>query len=198
MKLFLKFQIITLLLIFSQGCENPFTTREPEPPEQTTSTFISPSSPDLVFINLQLAFSERNAENYIRSLVDTTRSDRAFEFIPDQGVAAAQPGTFLNWNLEEERRYLVQLLQSTPRDSAFSLLFTEENRIEDAQTATFTQNYAIVARHSIESSNIPKEYRGQSRFLLERNETGDWAIYRWEDFTNGTDPPWSELKAFFQ
>lgn len=180
------------------ACENPFTTREPEPPQQNTSNFISPSSPEIVFTNLQIAFAERNVENYMRSFVDTTRSDEQYTFVPDQGVAARNPGIFSNWNLEDERRYLVQLLQATPRDSVLSLQFKLDNRSEGTDVATYTQEYVILARSRREGENIPTRIAGESKFWLQRNETGDWAIYHWEDFTNGIDPSWSELKALFQ
>lgn len=189
--------VILLSLLFA-GCENPFTTREPEPPEQNASNFIPPTTPEIVFVNLQIAIKERNVENYVRSFVDTTRSTNRFEFFPDQGVAAAHPGIFRDWQLLDERRYVTQLLQATPADSIRNLRFIEENRTETVSMATFTQSYELIVRHARQVNHIPVEYRGQSRFLLEKNDTGDWAIYRWEDFANDEDASWSELKALFQ
>ena len=188
---------VSLLISLGLACENPFSTRKAEPPDtQNRSTFIPPTSPEFVFLNLQFAVHERNVENYILSFIDSTRSQRRFTFVPDQGAAAANPGTFTDWSLENERLYLFQLLQATPSDSLHNLGFAEESRSETSETATFTQNYELVVEHS--RANIPTEFRGQSKFWLERNETGDWAIYRWEDFTNGVDPSWSQLKALFQ
>lgn len=192
-----KISLAFLSIILGLACENPFSTREPEPPDlQNPSTFVPPTSPEFVFLNLQFAVRERNVENYILSFVDSTRSQRRFIFVPDQGVAAVNPGTFIDWNLENERLYLFQLLQATPSSSLHNLSFVEESRSETSETASFTQNYEVVVEHS--RADIPTEFRGQSKFWLERNETGDWAIYRWEDFTNGVDPSWSELKALFQ
>ena len=193
-----KISFVFLLIVLSLTCENPFTTRKAEPPDtQNPSTFIPPTNPEFVFLNLQFAVLEWNVENYILSFVDSTRSQQRFTFVPDQGVAAVNPGTFADWNLENERRYLFQVLQATPGDSAHSLSFGEESRSETSKTATFTQNYELIFKHSL-GRNIPTEFRGQSIFFLERNDTGDWVIYRWEDFTNGVDPSWSELKALFQ
>ncbi|RMF67091.1 MAG: hypothetical protein D6743_05445 [Calditrichaeota bacterium] len=180
------------------ACANPFSTREPEPPEQNQSGFINPSIPEIVFINLQLAFQERNVENYMRSFVDTTRSQNRFVFVPDRGVAATNPGTFDNWTLENERLYLFQLFQATPAGAFSNLQFTEQSRTEGPDMATFTQNYEIEVRHSLQANNVPTVFRGQSKFWLEKDQTGAWAVYRWEDFTNGVDPSWSELKVLFQ
>ncbi len=190
---------VVACLLFLSACGNPFSTREPEPPESGGSNFINPSSPDVVFINLQIALQERNVENYVRSFVDTSRSQQRFEFIADQGVMATQPGTFLNWSLEDERRYLQQLFQATPADSVIRLNFDLDNRSETASTATLTQTYTLEVRHRLQSESAPADIRGQATFFLERNETGDWAIFRWQDFkVNTSDFSWSELKAFFQ
>ncbi len=193
----MKFRLLTLL-VFIAACENPFNTRTPEPPEQTTSTFIPPTSPDIVFINLQIAVREKNVENYIRSFVDTTRSSQRFTFVADQRAAANHPGVFQFWELQDERRYLTRLFQALPADSARALRFIEQNRSEGATQASFSLNYEISVRHTRGGEGIPTIYRGLSNFMLEKNQTGDWAIYRWEDFTNGVDPSWSELKALFQ
>ncbi|MFQ5675162.1 MAG: hypothetical protein ACE5G1_04635 [bacterium] len=142
--------------------------------------------------------SERNVENYIRNFVDSTRSRNRFTFIPDNGTAEINPEIFTNWSLENERRYLSQVFQVTNRDSLVSLSFREQSPPNiEFNTATFTQTYELIVRHSL-AEKTPVLFRGQATFSLERNDSGDWAIYRWEDFTNGADPSWSELKAFFQ
>jgi hypothetical protein len=151
-----------------------------------------------VFINLQIAVREKNVENYIRCFVDTTRSRQRFTFVADQRAAANHPGVFQLWELQDERRYLTRLFQALPADSARGLRFIEENRNEGATQASFRLNYEISVRHTRGGEGIPAIYRGLSNFMLEKNQTGDWAIYRWEDFTNGVDPSWSELKALFQ
>jgi len=191
-------RLLTILVLIA-ACENPFSTRTPEPPEQNSSTFIPPTSPDIVFINLRVATQEKNVENYIRCFVDTTRSNQRFTFTPDQRAIANHPGVFDFWQLEDERRYLTRLFQAMPNDSTRTLAFTTERRTEDAAQATFNQSYEIRIRHTRQGGTIPIPtlYRGLSNFMLEKNETGDWAIYRWEDFTNGVDPSWSELKALF-
>ncbi len=194
------FSLLLMLTIYlGLSCENPFVTRDPEQPTDNSSTFINPTTPDGVFANLQIAASQRNTENFIRSFVDSTRSERRFEFVPDQNIAATHPGTFLNWSLENERQYLVQAFQATPEDSTIQLNFAEMegSRTEDVATATITQDYRLSFAHS--STDYPSEIQGQAIFYLERNETGDWAIYRWEDYKTIEEAiSWTELKVFFQ
>ena len=197
--LMLKNCLPLFALLISVACESPFTTREAELPDGSSSTFLNPTSPDIVFVNLRIAFDERNVENYIRTFVDSTRSSRRFKFLPDEGVAATRPGTFLNWSLEDERRYLIKLFQATSPDSVLRLTFVEDKTDESANSATVTQNYRLTARHSRQELGLGPEVLGQAIFYLERNETGDWSIHRWEDFkVNTADQSWSELKAFFQ
>ncbi len=190
---------VIAILILTFACTNPFSTREPETPEKNNSTFINPTSPDVVFVNLQIAISEKNVESYIRSFVDSSRSQRRFIFVPDQGVAAARhSGAFLNWDLESERRYLAEVFQATPGDSLINLSFFQQNRSETATSAELTQNYTFIVRHSRRSPGDSGIIRGQAKFSLERNEDGDWAIYRWEDFKlDAQDQSWSDLKADF-
>ena len=181
----------------ASSCESPFSTREPEPPDENApSRFIDASLPDDVFQNLEFAFADRNVENYMRSLVDTTQSELRFLFLPDQGVAANQPGVFVNWLVENERRYLQSLLQVVPPDSTLSLLFiNKQPQLETANDVIFIWDYIVVARHTRQDEKIPVIFKGQSKFGLARNQSGTWEIYRWEDFSNRTDPSWSELKA---
>ena len=193
--------LISGLLLWGLACKSPFSTREPEPPDDDSSArFIDASLPEVVFENLEYAFADRNVENYIRSFVDSTRSQLRFLFLPDQSVAANHPGVFLNWLIENERRYMEQLLQVVPSDSALSLLFL--NKTQQSPTVndvTFDVDYIIIARHTKQDVNIPENLpvvmKGNAKFRLAKNQTGTWEIYRWEDFSNSTDPSWSELKA---
>ena len=183
------------LFLLMAACENPFSTRTPEPPEQNSSTFIPPTSPDVVFINLRVAIREKNVENYIRCFVDSTRSNQRFTFVADP-LAAFNHSELLSWDLRDERGYVVRLFQATPSDSTRILTITNGSPTPDGpDQATLSTNYTIIIEHT--QQGTPTVYRGLSNFLLEKNQTGDWAIYRWSDFNTGVDPSWSELKALF-
>lgn len=186
-------------LLLTTACENPFTTREPEPPRQNTAGLLDQSSVENVFRNLQTAFTDRNVEAYVQSFVDSTRSARRFEFAPDEGVALSQPGIFLGWGLNQERRYFFRMLQATPVDSILALFLIEADREPPrSSTAVVTQDYTILVGHSSPAGEFSGDIKGQARFFLERDEFGDWAIYRWEDTKTEPDNfSWTELKAFF-
>jgi hypothetical protein len=178
------------------ACDSPFSTREPEEPEERNpSSYTNPIFPETVFRNLQFAFSERNVESYMQSFVDSSRSERRFQFVPDQGFAANNPGAFDFWNLREERTQLEKVFLATPADSFIALQFIRQEFTQQTNTAIFVHDYVLTLKHTRASRNIPTEFQGRATFSLEQNETGSWAIYRWEDSGSGQDPTWSRLKA---
>ena len=195
---------ILLLLI---GCDAIFGTREPEVPKDDVSRSLwqQPTSPEIVLVNLKNAFIERNEENYLRSLVDSTRSDRVFAYIPDTETAVNNPGTFVGWGINEERVYINLLFSETslPAGVISSLEFTrfEEPSIP-SDSALFEEIYELELEHTLE--NVPTKMRGIAKFRMARGSDGSWSIYRWEDLTFSSDddtlnlPTWSELKARVQ
>ena len=84
----LGLQILCTLLI--SGCDI-FTTRTPENPLNAGGIFTPPTSASLVIENLLNAIKEKNTENYILCLADTTRNARqSFQFYPSR----IEPGCF--------------------------------------------------------------------------------------------------------
>jgi hypothetical protein len=185
------------LAILTLSCANPFATREPEVPSRQASSWIPPQSPEIVLINLRNALVQKNVENYLRSLVDSTRSSRRFRFEPDQSAVVANPGVFSNWDVQRERFYLQQLFSVLPEDSVRALDFTPVTSNVSADTAEFTRSYELRLHHTQQGQGIPAVLRGQATFWLSSDASGNWAIHRWADFSNGRDPSWSVLKAAF-
>ncbi len=196
--------LIPLLLT---GCDAIFGTREPEEPDENISRSLwqQPTSPGIVLENLKNAFSERNEENYLRSLADSTSSEREFLFIPSKEAAVNNPGAFQGWGLNEERVYINLLFSesSLPEGVISSLEFTsfEEPSIP-SDSALFEEIYELELEHTLE--NVPPKMMGIAKFRMARSDDGNWSIYRWEDlaFSNDNDtldlPTWSELKARVQ
>ncbi len=179
------------------ACKTPFSTREPEVPNRQASSWIPPQSPDIVLINLRNALMQKNVENYLRSLVDSTRSARRFRFEPDQSAAVANPGVFSRWDVQKERFYLQQLFSVLPDDSLRIVEFTPLSSSVSVDTAEFTRSYELQLHHTQQRQGIPAVVRGQATFWLSSDASGNWAIHRWADFGNGRDPSWSDLKAAF-
>lgn len=187
---------ISLAMWFS-ACQNPFQTREPEPPIRVQGTWILPHAPEIVFINLRNALAELNVVNYERCFVDSIRSGRRFRFIPEATVANTNPGLFANWGMKEEKNYFARMRDPLPADSTFTLQLDSLQAVVTGDSASFWHRYELIARHQRQSSGVPRKVSGEGRFWLSRDQFGDWSIYRWADFTSGSTFTWSTLKAAF-
>lgn len=179
------------------GCTNPFVTRDPETPSAGASTWIPPRRAEIVLQNLRNAILERNVENYLRCLSDSSRALPAFRFVADPLVASENPGTFETWSIENERRYFSQLRSLVPADSLQFLSLTPVQNTQYGDSALLVQNYSLIVRHTQQRQGVPGEVAGQARFFMQVDRFGDWAIYRWEDRSLGEKPTWSVLKAIY-
>jgi hypothetical protein len=183
-------------MLFTAGCENPFQTRTPEPPTQSRGTFITPLTPEAVIANLRNAVAEQNLVNYSRSLADPARGG-TFRYQADPAVENSRPELFANWGLEEEKHYFGQLSAALPPDSTRVLSFTPKSLTTIGDSAVFVEDYQLRVHHTQQAGGIARNYAGQARFILRRDNLGEWAIHRWADFSTGSTPTWSALKASF-
>jgi len=188
--------VLAALIVYA--CENPFQTRTPEPPTQSRGTFITPLTPEAVITNLRNAVVEQNLVNYLRSLADPSRGG-TFRFLADPAVENSRPDLFANWGLEDEERYFGHLSASAvlPPDSTRVLIFTAQPPTTLGDSAIFIEDYRLNVHHTDQANGTPVRYAGRARFILRRDNLGQWAIHRWSDFSTGSTPTWSALKASF-
>jgi hypothetical protein len=184
-------------LLIGVGCDNPFATREPEPPKQNQSNWIQPISPTYVLINLKNAISEKNSANYLRCLADTSVSPRQFSFVADAVTINSNPGLFQRWGKEEEANYLNQLSSYMPKDSTASVDFDRLKETTFQDSVIFLESYVLNVHYKCESIDCPGSRRGQAEFRFVRTEDETWYIYKWIDYSTGDDLTWSNLKALF-
>ena len=83
-----------LVALFFNAC-NIFETRDPEPPSQSSSTFVPATEPSLVFSNMSSAFRDLNSVNYVKSFADSASAGRGFSFEPTQQAKIKYGGVFL-------------------------------------------------------------------------------------------------------
>lgn len=198
-----KNRLAILILICGCGvlinsCENPFATREAEPPTQSRSSWQLPTDPLIVLQNMRTAIQERNVENYMKCLVD---SANLFRFIPDQYQATVNAGIFEQWSLAHEQSYINKLLTSIPNDSLRALTFSNIQRNEFPDSAMIRADYVLEVHHQFATS-YPMTARGHANFVFIKRY-GFWMISRWRDFETQIDPTsaripsWSTIKANF-
>lgn len=171
------------------GC-GIFDTRDPEPPEEVRSNYVTPTTADLVITNLENAIAEKNSESYIKCISQTN-----FRYIPDSRTLQNYKTIFAEWDQLSEKRYLDNLINQTPSTSA--LFFVNERLTQvSPDSAVFQANYQVVFQHTLQS--IPKTARGNVILNISTEANDLYYIKRWEDFRqNDTDFTWSELRANF-
>lgn len=166
------------------GCDL-FQTREPQPPSQNSSTHEPPGSADAVLRNFGSAIREYNVVNYMGCFADT--SFRQYVFVPSTFSSA-----FVQWSLESERQYFLNLGSPPPTTSpVLNMAIVDSNLSSD--TARYTINYFLFYPHR--RTDVSQIVQGNMRLYLGRNTQGFWYLYRWEDSRTTTDSTWSYLKA---
>jgi hypothetical protein len=192
MKIILK--ILIVLILFFMGCGNPFSIRDAEEPANSSSNWTPPHSADEVLINLIAAIEERNIENYMRCLIDSSNSSADFRFDPDPILAVEYASVFSDWNDQKEKAIMNLAFSRVPTDSLSKLVFIEDiKEISAPDSVVFIKKYCLELHHT--DVSLPVEYKGQVEFWLSEDQQGWWAIYRWIDNSVSGCRPWSYLKA---
>ena len=188
--------IILLTIITLTGC-GLFETREPETPDTGKSSFVPPTSPNIVISNFISAIDEKNVENYIACLADTAQSDEYyFYFKPTADAYALYSSIFGNWTLYSERNYFNTMISAMPADVYPDIkLINTRFEILLPDSAVFVADYDLTVQHSIAS--VEKRFSGTLQFTIYPRSNGLWSIKTWYDLQNNADTiqSWSFLKA---
>ncbi len=176
---------------------NIFETRTPEPPTQSSSSFVPATEPFLVFSNMSNAFRDRNSVNYIKSFADSSTAGRSFSFEPTPQAKVKYGGVFLFWNRQSEQQCFENLCSKIPSGSTATLVFqTLTVQSIQSDSAQYEATYTITAPHSVAS--VPKQANGKAQFLLLADRSRNWIIWRWIDVpTTSSGFTWSDLKGEF-
>lgn len=186
--------VLVVLTLCTQGC-GLFETRDAEPPASGSSTFVPPTSPDLVLSNLEFAVSEKNTENYVRCLVDTLNSGQRFAFIPTASAAGRYASTFSSWSIQSERSYFSALATFTGASGSSRLTLTGAFSILSADSAVYDGSYDLLFRHGV--STVSETVKGTVQFVLHADRSSIWSITRWTDIPLPEQTSWSEWKGRF-
>ena len=183
-------------MLLLSGC-GLFETREPESPDTGKSSFIPPTSPNIVISNFISAIDEKNVENYIACLADTAQSDKFYFFFkPTADAFALYSSIFQKWNLYSERNYFNKMIIAMPSD-VYPKIELQNTRFEVLlpDSAVFVADYRLTVEHSINSVNTL--FIGTLQFTVFPRDNGLWSIKTWYDLQNNADTvqSWSFLKA---
>jgi hypothetical protein len=190
--------IMCAISVVATGCI--FTTRAPETPDTRRSTYLPPTSSQVVVSNLQAAVREKNIENYIQCLAssDTGSVSRRYAFEPSAEAAARFASVFIGWTTNRERQAFTAFIAKIPTTSSPALDFTGD-RFDaiSPDSAVYVANYRL--RPNYQVNGAPEEFTGTMRLTISSFSNGFWAITRWSDQTASqtTTASWSVLKAQF-
>ncbi len=190
----MKFVIVYILsaLIFT-GCDL-LQTRNAESPNQPRSNFQQAVTPQILISNLINSLQDKDVQNYINCLVDSSFSEKKFVFSPSSGALSQYPFLLTDWNTKDEEQYLQNLITKVSAQSPITLALTNElyNPLGDSLIYTAAYNINVPNDQS-----EPADYQGDLRLNMVRDNRSVWVIYFWQD-TKSTDlPSWSELKGKF-
>ena len=183
--------IILSSTYFAVGC-GIFDTRDAEKPNAVRSTFVPPTSPELVITNLEFSILEKNSDNYFKCL-----SRDNFNYIPDSRSQLIYGHIFKEWNVLSEKRYLDNILLQTDVTSTSRIFFDNKRFTQiSPDSAMFQSDYILVFQHR--RNDIPKSSKGSLNIYINSDEDRLFHIVRWEDYRyNDTDFTWSQTKAVF-
>jgi len=189
--------VLVLIITATQlGC-NIFETRDPEAPSQSSSNYIPPTEPSLVFSNMINAFRDMNSVNYLKSFADSSTSGRSFGFDPTPQAKLKYGGVFLNWTKQSEQQYFENVRSKIPGGSSASLAF-DALTVQSLQSdsAQYEATYRLTVQHSV--ANIPREAQGRAQFFLLADRSRNWVVWRWIDIPTSTSTfTWSDFKGEF-
>ena len=190
MKYFILYIAFVLML---SGCDL-LETRNAEPPNQPRSTYEQAVTPQLLISNLVNSLKDKDAQNYINCLVDSSFTQKKFIFSPSSGALSQYPFLLDDWEVKDEDRYFRNLITRVSNQTPITLSLTNEQYSPLGDSLIYTATYSINVPND---ESEPKDYQGDLRFNMVRDSRNVWVIYFWQDTKSTSLPSWSELKGRF-
>jgi len=183
--------IFILAAILINGCDI-FETRQPENPDRTKSNYITPSEPQYLIQNFINSFSDKNANNYLKSFATKPLVNREFSFTPSANGLSVYHGIWEEWTAADEFSYFNNLITKVPDELPITLTLSDERY-------TYGDSTIYTAEYSLRVPQINNEdliYEGNLILYMKQNNQSEWIIYFWQDIAhNETIKSWSELKG---
>jgi hypothetical protein len=181
------------------GC-NLLSTREPENPDSGRTSFQPPTSANIVISNLSNSIKEKNVDNYISCLSDSSISfDTPFAFIPSAEANARFAAVFQSWSLASERAAFINITSNIQKNENPLLELTNSRfDVMLPDSAIYVSDYTLKIKFNPDTSL--SKYSGTLQFVILRRSNGLLHIGKWYDQSIQNDTlgnTWSILKAVY-
>ena len=179
------------VLISLTACDI-FETRNAEDPEESRSNYTTPSEPEILIQNLINSFSDKDANNYVKSFTDPAFSNKTFFFLPTSSALQTWSNIWTDWNVDKEFQYFQNLMTAVPEDLPVTLSFNSEIYNFLGDSLNYTAQYFISVP---QLNDAPLNYGGNINLSMVRDMRDTWAIYFWQDNAISDSQSWSDLKG---
>lgn len=167
------------------GC---LKTREVEPPDQSSSEWVSPTDHNILLANLSRAMDQQNVQNYLRCF----RAD-AFRFLPSTQTYTGNELLWNSWSWQDEQSWLENLKPNLGLTSGNRLQLQQVDlQSFSSDSVRYIGEYDMVMNHT--DTALTVRFVGQLEFLCKVNAFNEWEITRWTDYETHADSSWSRLK----
>ena len=193
----MKKSITNIILIFLLVSCNLLETRDPELPNSDKSSYLPPTSPNIVISNFINAIVEKNTENYILCFSSDT-DENVFTFQATADAYAIYTSIFDHWDTDDERGYFLSMISNLDEDSKPVVVFSNQKfDVLSPDSSVFIADYSLNISHNL--ATIENDFTGTLQFTLYPKTDALWCIVRWIDIKNTQDTldSWSILKAVF-
>ncbi|MFC1693417.1 hypothetical protein ACFL1R_07925 [Candidatus Latescibacterota bacterium] len=190
--------VLIVLPLITCACNNPFSTREAQKPEEGGVAIQPANSPENVLYNLEASFEVLSVQDYL----DVFSEDFVFNPDPDDSVRFEQD--FRNgWDFEKEKIFAENFLQKTSTSEIAKLGYKYEYKPgEDMYDLLYSWTVfppdSTNANTLSEITKTPYDVKGHAWIYLRENEEGKWKIYKWVERANmieGAFITWGVLRA---
>ena len=174
-----------------------FETRDPEEPNTGKSTYLPPTSANIVISNFLNSIQEKNTENYIANF-SSGEAERNFIFQPTANAYAIYTSLFDTWDIDNERRSFLAMVSNLDEETKPVVAISNQKfDVLSPDSAVFIADYMLNISHDL--ATIDNDFTGTLQFTIYPEPDGLWYIVRWVDIKNTEDSldTWSILKAVF-
>jgi len=187
----MRIPLYFILAFLFSSCDM-FSTRPSEEPESPRTNYNIATTPEILIQNLKDSFRDKVPENYMSCFIDSSFSGKRFTFLPS-AESTSKYSFLLNWSIEGERSYFINLINTVTKNSPIILTLEKEEKNFSPDSTNYSAQYSISVPETDDQK--AKYYQGNLRFTMIRDNRLQWVIYRWEDIKDEDFLSWSELKG---